>query len=79
MTKTRNILGELIRFRRKELKLTQEELGNLAGLNRLTISEYERGRVSYPRFETLELLADALGVPASDLVAVAYQKMDNEV
>lgn len=79
MTKTRNSLGELIRFRRKELKLTQEELGNLAGLNRLTISEYERGQVSYPRFETLELLADALGVPASDLVAVAYQQMDNEV
>lgn len=72
MTKTRKNLGEVIRTKRKELNLTQEELGNLAGLNRLTISEYERGQVNYPRFETLELLANSLALPVSELVSAAY-------
>lgn len=57
-------VGQRIRWRRRELKLTQEQLGNLLQLTFQQVQKYERGvnRVSAGR---LYDIASALGVPIS--------------
>lgn len=57
-----NTLGQRIRQRRKELGLSQEKLGELAGLDQTVISKLERGDVQ----ETARIaeLANALGCDA---------------
>ncbi|CAH1745180.1 protein of unknown function [Thauera humireducens] len=57
----------LLRQLRKERGLSQEVLAERAGLHRNFISLIERGE-SQPTIDTLFRLADALGVPAVDLV-----------
>lgn len=46
---------------RNRLNLTQEQLGELVGIDKRTISLYENGR-SFPRKETLKRLAEKLGI-----------------
>jgi transcriptional regulator with XRE-family HTH domain len=56
------VVGQRIRWRRKELKLTQEKLGELLGLTFQQVQKYEKGvnRVSAGRlFE----MSTAMGVP----------------
>jgi len=56
------VVGQRIRWRRKELKLTQEKLGDLLGLTFQQVQKYEKGvnRVSAGRlFE----MSSAMGVP----------------
>lgn len=55
-------LGERIKERRKELFLTQKELGDLIQVTQKQISKYERND-SIPSLEQIEKLADALKVP----------------
>jgi transcriptional regulator with XRE-family HTH domain len=57
----------LLRQLRKVRGLSQEVLAERAGLHRNFISLIERGE-SQPTIDTLFRLADALGVPAVDLV-----------
>lgn len=52
-------IGKNIRERRKELKLSQDDLAFAIGANRVTISKYENG-VYLPSVPALERLADAL-------------------
>jgi HTH-type transcriptional regulator / antitoxin HipB len=57
-------LSELIaqlRARRAELRLTQEHLAEVSGLNRRVIGQLERGEIS-PRFDTVLRIARALGL-----------------
>ncbi|MFW6074333.1 MAG: ATP-binding protein [Chloroflexota bacterium] len=51
--------GMLIHRSRQDAGLTQEGLAERAGVSARTISDLERGVVSAPRRDTLELLADA--------------------
>ncbi|MFN4024600.1 MAG: helix-turn-helix domain-containing protein [Hyphomonas sp.] len=58
------VVGQRIRWRRRELKLTQEKLGELLALTFQQVQKYEKGvnRVSAGRlFE----IAGVLGVPVS--------------
>lgn len=48
-------------------KITQQTLADMVGLNQHTIKDYEAGRRT-PAFTTLNDLAGALGVPASELL-----------
>jgi HTH-type transcriptional regulator/antitoxin HipB len=50
-----------LRRRRAELKLTQEQVAEVSGLNRRVIGELERGTIS-PRFSTVLAIANALGL-----------------
>jgi transcriptional regulator with XRE-family HTH domain len=54
--------AHLLRARRIEAGLTQEELAEAAGLTSRAISYLELGAVSTPRRETVRLLAGALGL-----------------
>jgi transcriptional regulator with XRE-family HTH domain len=60
--------GLNLRRRRKEAKLSQEQLGYLASLRRTEIGLLERGART-PRIDTIIKLATALDVPADHLLA----------
>jgi transcriptional regulator with XRE-family HTH domain len=60
-------LGRLIRQRRRELRLTQQELAQRLQVSTPRISDLERGKVRNPRRNTLVNLASALEIPVGDL------------
>lgn len=60
-------IGKNIRLARLHRKLTQDELAQKVHTTRQTISNYETGR-SRPDVETLQRLADALGVELTELL-----------
>jgi transcriptional regulator with XRE-family HTH domain len=57
-----------LRSRRKELGLSQEQLGARASIQMADISRYESGSRD-PRLSTVARLADALDLPIGDLLA----------
>ncbi|MFI2761441.1 helix-turn-helix domain-containing protein [Streptomyces echinatus] len=63
----RRAIGDAVRAARGTRKLSQEKLGELTGLDRKTINRIEQGAYS-TLLDHLLLIADALGVPLSDLV-----------
>jgi predicted ATPase/class 3 adenylate cyclase len=58
--------GALLRRLRTSSGLTQEELAERAGLSRRGINDLERGARLLPRRDTVQLLADALGLSGDD-------------
>jgi transcriptional regulator with XRE-family HTH domain len=60
-------LGENLRRAREGLGLTQEEVGHRSGVHPTEVSRIEAGKRD-PRVSTVERLAKAIGVPASDLL-----------
>ena len=69
-------LPELLKAVRRRLRLTQQELGDRAGVDATTITRLEQpftGTGRRPRIDTLERVAAALGVPVGALVAAARE------
>lgn len=63
----RRTIGNRIRGARTSRRLSQERLGELAGVDRQTINRIEQGHVS-TRIDTLMLIARSLDTPLADLV-----------
>ena len=61
------VLGKLVKQRRKQLGISQEELGLRANLDRTYISGVERG-VRNPSLTALVSLASGLGISVSVLL-----------
>lgn len=59
--------GKRVRARRKDLRLSQEQLGERSGLHRTYVGHVERGEVN-PTLRNVLLLAEALETDASELV-----------
>jgi transcriptional regulator with XRE-family HTH domain len=59
-------LGQRIRFLRKEKGLSQEQLGNLAGIHTNYIGQIERGEKNVT-IESLEKIVDGLGISMEQL------------
>ncbi|MEU5426814.1 helix-turn-helix transcriptional regulator [Streptomyces olivoreticuli] len=57
-------MGSRIRLVRISCNLTQEKLGEMAGVDRQSINRIEGGLAS-PRLDTLLRIAEALRVPAA--------------
>lgn len=71
-------LGQRIQRRRKELKLTQEELGSRVGLSRTSITNIEKGR----QHVLLHVLLDfgkALELPPEMLISKTVTDMEQSV
>ena len=71
------VVGQRIRWRHKELKLTQEKLGELLGLTFQQVQKYEKGvnRVSAGRlFE----MSTAMGVPITYFFDGAETFLDHD-
>jgi len=62
--------GEAVRARRRELGLSQEDLGFEAELHRTYVSQLERG-IKSPSLATIEQLAQVLKTTPSDLIRAA--------
>lgn len=63
----RRHVGDQLRAARHWANLTQQQLGDRAGLEKQAISHIENGHVS-PRLDTMWRLAHALEIPVADLV-----------
>lgn len=63
----RDVLARNVRVRRDQLRLNQDQLGELAGLDRTTISNVERGKYA-TTIETIEKLARGFGIAPADLL-----------
>lgn len=61
--------GEKIRHLRKQLGLTQEELGDLIGVQKAAINKYETGIVVNLKQATIAALANALHVSPVELLS----------
>jgi HTH-type transcriptional regulator / antitoxin HipB len=59
--RTADELTEIVRERRRELDLTQEQLADIIGVHRAFVSELERGKATV-RFDLLLRLLQALGL-----------------
>ena len=66
LQKHRNFVGEQIRKCRQKLKMSQEDLAKKAGIPQSHVCRLETGKHA-PTYLTIERLADALGVSASQL------------
>jgi transcriptional regulator with XRE-family HTH domain len=60
-------VGKRIQRIRRERGITQDELANLTGLNRVHLYRLENGKQSMT-LRTLKLIADTLGVRVRDLI-----------
>ncbi|MCD5316580.1 helix-turn-helix transcriptional regulator [Kineosporia babensis] len=60
---------EQLRRHRVAARLTQEQLAAKAGLNVRSVSQLERGKVRYPRPESVRLLGQALNLAEDELAA----------
>lgn len=61
---------------RKYHNYSQEELAEMLGVSRQTLSKYETGE-SLPDIEKCKLLADAFSVTMDDLISYEKEKNDN--
>jgi len=66
--------GERIRELRTAAGLSQEQLAELASLNRVTVAKYEAGRIE-PGAQALARIADALDVSADVLLGRSEAKV----
>ena len=61
-------IGQKIRKARLERGLTQQELGDIVGVQKSAIAKYENGRVVNIKRSTLQKIASALNIRPSELI-----------
>ena len=64
--------GAIVAERRKLLNMSQETLAERVGIAQESLSRMEKGVIA-PRFERLQLFADALGCSIADLFSTQKQ------
>jgi DNA-binding XRE family transcriptional regulator len=69
-----DLLGQAIKKARQERKLTQEQLGDLVGVQKAQISKIENS-VKNARFETILKVFEALGAKVNFNVELNNKKM----
>lgn len=52
---------------RKSLNMTQEELAKKSGVSRVTIGNFENGKIEVTTNQTMEKIASALGCKINDV------------
>lgn len=72
MSQSKRPIGKIIRELREKSKLSQEELGERAGIHRTYVSQLERG-VKSPTLTILEQIAEALSTKASTIVRMTEE------
>lgn len=71
-------LGERIRSRRLEMKLTQRQLAAKCGVTEATINRYESGDIKNPSMDIIRLLTEALRTEPNYLMGWDDVPIDNE-
>ena len=70
--------GAVVAERRKLLGISQEALAERVGISQESLSRMEKGNIA-PRFERLQLFADALGCSIADLFRVRIGASESAV
>ncbi len=70
----REVFGEVLRAKRKEQKLSQEELAGRAGIAMRYVSLLECNK-RQPTISTLYVLSQALGISMSEFVSEIEQRL----
>lgn len=65
-------IGQIIRDARIKKGYTQEQLGEIMGVQKSAIAKWENGRVVNIKRENLKKLAEVLSIPPYELVAPNY-------
>ncbi|MBB5143707.1 helix-turn-helix domain-containing protein [Desulfovibrio intestinalis] len=68
-------VGQAICLRRKALAMSQEELAEKVGIGQQSLSRMEQGKIA-PKFERLQLFADALQCRVVDLFLAPESSAD---
>lgn len=72
-------LAGIVRVKRMELGLSQEELAEAVGMSQGWVAKIEAGDIHYPRKKTLERMAFVLRVSFADLlIAAGYARSKDE-
>lgn len=66
-------IGDKIRQARLARGMTQEELGDLLGVQKSAVAKYENGRVINIKRSTLEKISNILGIRPAELI---YEKIE---
>lgn len=53
-------IGQQIKILREEKKLTQQQLSNICGINRVTLGKIERGEMGNTSVKTLDIILSTL-------------------
>ena len=61
-------IGQKIREARIEKGMTQEELGDILGVQKSAVAKYENGRIVNIKRSTLKKISDVLGIRPSELI-----------
>lgn len=61
-------IGERIRQHRKNKKITQTQLGVGIGVDKVTIANYESGKIKVIPFEKRAKMSSVLNIPVSELL-----------
>lgn len=72
-------IGQRIKERRKELKMSADELGRKLGKDRSTIYRYENGDIENMPLDILPELANALEMTQQDLMGWENIQKNNDV
>ena len=67
-------IGDKIREARLAKGMTQEELGDLIGVQKSAIAKYENGRVVNIKRSTLKKISDILGIRPAELIFEEKEK-----
>lgn len=69
-------IGNKIRNARINKGMTQEELGNLLGVQKSAVAKYENGRIVNIKRSTLKKISDVLDIRPSELIFEEQVKAD---
>lgn len=61
-------IGDKIRKARLDKGMSQEELGDILGIQKSAVAKYENGRVTNIKRQTLQKLSDVLDIPPHELI-----------
>lgn len=72
-------IGEKIRAARLKKSMTQQELGELVGVNASAIAKYEKGVVVNIKRSTLQKIAKVLNMRPSELIFGEMEEQKNDI
>ena len=75
--KIMSVVSNNIKYLRKQMHLTQEQLAGKIGIKRSLLGAYEEGRAD-PRLNNLQKMADIFGVTVDMLIGRDITKMSDE-
>ena len=73
--KRKMVLGAILRQERTSRRISQEQLGKVAGVGKTTISAYELGKIS-PDIETLDTICSYMSLDYIDVLRKAQRVYD---